>query len=153
MGIALLSQYLAQRGVKYDMVKHPHTVTASECQDSRISLNRLAKAVVLKGEDGFMLAVLPASGHIQFDQLRKQLGADVDMANEEQIKRSLSIASREPCLRSGPHTGLRSLSTTAWRTSPRFILRVAIMPVWSMSAAAFRELMADARHAKFAESP
>jgi Ala-tRNA(Pro) deacylase len=29
---------------------------------------------------------LPASSHIQFGQLRKQLGTDVDMANEEQIE-------------------------------------------------------------------
>ncbi len=49
-------------------------------------LSRLAKAVVLKGGDGFMLSVLPASSHIQFTQLRKQIGAEVDMANEEQIE-------------------------------------------------------------------
>ena len=31
MGIAItLAQYLAERGVKYDVMKHPHTVTASE---------------------------------------------------------------------------------------------------------------------------
>ncbi len=88
MGIAIsLAQYLAERGVTYDVVEHPHAVTASEsARTSHISLNRLAKAVVLKGDEGFMLAVLPASTHIQFGQLRKQLGADVDMANEEQIE-------------------------------------------------------------------
>src|SRR5450759_3437089 len=88
MGIAItLAQYLAKRGVEYDVVEHPHAVTASEsAKTSHISLNRLAKAVVLKGKDGFMLAVLPASGHIQFGQLCKQLGADVDMASEEQIE-------------------------------------------------------------------
>lgn len=41
---------------------------------------------MLKGEDGVMLAVLPASSHIQFGQLREQPKADVDMANEEQIE-------------------------------------------------------------------
>ena len=69
------------------MVEHPFAVTVSErAKTSLISLDRLAKAVVLRGEDGFILAVLPASGHIQFGQLRKQLGADVDMASEEQIE-------------------------------------------------------------------
>ena len=88
MGIAnTLAQYLAERGVKYDVVEHPFAVTASEsAKTSHVSLNRLAKAVVLKGDEGFMLAVLPASSHIQFGRLRKQLGADVDMANEEQIE-------------------------------------------------------------------
>jgi len=33
-----------------------------------------------------MLAVLPASRHIQFGELRKELGRDVDIAKEEQIE-------------------------------------------------------------------
>jgi Ala-tRNA(Pro) deacylase len=63
MGAAItLAQYLTERGVKYDVVEHPFAVTASEsAKTSHISLNRLTKAVVLKGEDGFILAVLPAS--------------------------------------------------------------------------------------------
>jgi Ala-tRNA(Pro) deacylase len=69
------------------VVGHPHAVTASEsAKMSHVALNRLAKAVVLKGEDDFMLAVLPASSRIQFGHLRKQLGADVDLANGEQIE-------------------------------------------------------------------
>ena len=86
MGIAItLARYLAERGVKYDIVEHSHTATALEsARTSHISLDRLAMAVVLKGDDGFLVAVLPASGHIQFGQLREQLGAEVDMANEEQ---------------------------------------------------------------------
>ena len=88
MAIAItLARYLAERDVEYDVVEHSHTATALEsARTSKISLDRLAKAVVLKGDDGFLVAVLPASGHIQFGQLRKQLGADVDMANEEQIE-------------------------------------------------------------------
>jgi Ala-tRNA(Pro) deacylase len=88
MGVAItLAQYLTERGIKYDVVEHPHTATALEsARTSHISVNRLAKAVVLKGDGGFVLSVLPASSHIQFGQLRQQLGADVDMANEEQIE-------------------------------------------------------------------
>ena len=66
MAIAIaLARYLDQRGVKYDVVEHSHTATALEsARTSHISLDRLAKAVVLKGDDGFLVAVLPASGHI-----------------------------------------------------------------------------------------
>lgn len=139
MGIAItLAQYLAERGVKYDVVEHPHAVTASEsAKTSHISLNRLAKAVVLKGKDGFLLAVLPASGHIQFRQLCKQLGADVDMASEEQIE-TLFLDCEPgavPAL-GAAHMGLRSSSTTAWQTSRKFILRAAITPAWFISAGA-----------------
>ncbi len=101
-----LAQYLSERGVKYDVVEHPHTATAFEsAKTSRVLLQRLAKAVVLKGRDGFMLAVLPASSHIQFTQLRNQIGVDLDMANEEQIDRFFMIVSPVPCPRSGPPMG------------------------------------------------
>jgi Ala-tRNA(Pro) deacylase len=88
MSIAVtLARYLTQQGVPYDVVQHPHTVTASEsAKASHVPIDRLAKAVVLKGEDGYMLAVLPASGHIQFGDLRRQLGTDVAMANEDQVE-------------------------------------------------------------------
>ena len=33
-----------------------------------------------------MLAVLPASRYIQFDELRRLLGSDVDIAGEEQVE-------------------------------------------------------------------
>jgi Ala-tRNA(Pro) deacylase len=82
-----LAQYLVNEAVEYDLVSHPHTETASaSAAASRVPADRVAKGVVLKGGDGFMLAVLPASRHIQFDELRRLLDSDVDMANEEQVE-------------------------------------------------------------------
>jgi hypothetical protein len=46
-----LAQYLAERGVKYDVVEHPFAVTASEsAKASHISLHRLAEPVVRSRE-------------------------------------------------------------------------------------------------------
>jgi len=88
MGIAItLAQYLVNGGIEYDLVPHPHTETASaSAAASQVPADSVAKAVVLKGRDGFMLAVLPASRHIQFDELQRLLGSEVAMANEEQIE-------------------------------------------------------------------
>ena len=47
---------------------HPHTKTAlANASASGLPADSIVKAVVLKGADGFMLALLPASRHIQFD--------------------------------------------------------------------------------------
>jgi Ala-tRNA(Pro) deacylase len=88
LGIAItLAQYLVDHGVAYDLVPHPRTVTASaSAAASRVAADSLAKAVVLKRKDGFMLAVLPASRHIQFEELRRLLGGDLNMASEEQVE-------------------------------------------------------------------
>ena len=156
MGIAItLAQYLAERGVKYDVVEHPHAVTALEsAKTSHISLNRLAKAVVLKGKDGFMLAVLPASGHIQFSQLCKQLGADVDMANEEQIESLFHDCEPGAVPALGDAYGLKVIVDDSLASELEIYLEGGDhASLVHVSGSAFQQLMAGARHARFTESP
>lgn len=88
MGIAAtLAQYLLDRDVAYELVPHPHTETAlASAAASGLPADGVVKAVVLKGADGFMLALLPASRRIEFDELRQVLGTGVDIAGEEQIE-------------------------------------------------------------------
>ena len=85
MGIAItLAQYLLDRNVPYELVPHPHTQTAlASAAASGLPSDCVVKAVVLKGTDGFMLALLPASRHIQFDKLQQLLGDEVNIAGEE----------------------------------------------------------------------
>ena len=88
MGIATtLAKYLTDHGVAYDLVPHPRTETASASAAARkAAADSFAKAVVLRGGNGFMLAVLPASRHIRFEELRRLLANDVDIVNEEQVE-------------------------------------------------------------------
>jgi Ala-tRNA(Pro) deacylase len=156
MGIAItLAQYLAERGVPYDLVKHPDTVTASEsAKASHISLDRLAKAVVLKGEDGFVLAVLPASSHIQFGELRKQLGADVDLANEEQVETLFLDCEPGAVPALGAAYGLKVIVDDSLANEPEIYLEGGDhASLVHISGRIFQELLADARHARFTGSP
>ena len=45
----------------------------------------LAKAVVLRRDGGYMMAVLPASHHLHLSTLKSQLGHKVDLASEKEI--------------------------------------------------------------------
>ena len=156
MGIAItLAQYLAERGVEYDVVEHPHAVTASEsAKTSHISPNRLAKAVVLKGKDGFLLAVLPASGHIQFGQLCKQLGADVDMASEEQIETLFLDCAPGAVPALGAAYGLKVIVDDSLANEPEVYLEGGDhASLVHISGSTFQKLLADAQHARFTESP
>ena len=155
MGIAItLAQYLAERGVKYDVVAHPHAVTASEsARTSHVSLNRLAKAVVLKGEDGFILAVLPASSHIQFSQLRKQFGADVDIANEEQIETLFGDCEPGAVPALGAAYGLKVIVDDSLAKEPEIYLEGGDhASLVHISGSTFQQLLADARHARFTDA-
>jgi len=88
MGIAVtLAKHLLEQGVAYDLVPHNHTENAlASAATSGLPPERVVKAVVVKGGDGFKLALLPASRHIRFDELRTISGQNLDIANEEQVE-------------------------------------------------------------------
>jgi len=154
MAIAIgLAQYLAERGVPYDVIEHPHTETASQSAEaSRIPPDRIAKAVVLKGGDGFMLAVLPASRHIQFGQLRKQLGHDVDIANEEQIETLFLDCESGAVPALGAAYGLKAIVDESLANQPEIYIEGGDhSSLVHISGTIFRELLSDARYAGFAE--
>ena len=152
MGIAItLAQYLMERGVPYDVIEHPHTETASQSATaSAIPPDRIAKAVVLKGGDGFMLAVLPASRHIQFGELRKELGHDVDIAKEEQIETLFVDCESGAVPALGSAYGLVMIVDDSLASQPEMYFEGGDhCSLVHISGPAFWELLGDARHSRF----
>jgi len=88
MAIAItLQQYLADNDIDYETLEHPYTTSATKtAQESHVSGDSVAKAVLLKAGKDYLLAVLPASHHIRFDQLREWLDKSVDLATEEEVE-------------------------------------------------------------------
>src|SRR3979490_1004378 len=81
-----LQRYLTAENIQYDMIPHdPPMSSARTAEAGRISGDRLAKAIVLRRNAGYILAVLPASHHLRLSDLRDQLGDDVEMAKESEI--------------------------------------------------------------------
>ena len=88
MAIALtLERYLDVHNVKYDVIAHAPTNSSMQtAKTCRISGDRLAKAVLLRDDVGYALAVLPASHQIRLAELKRQFGDDVDLATEREIE-------------------------------------------------------------------
>ncbi len=87
MAISLtLKQYLDDQHVPYDTLKHQLSATSGETAEvAHVPGARLIKAVVVKAEDTYMLALLPASHHINLDMLRDTLGCDVELVAEAEF--------------------------------------------------------------------
>ena len=82
-----LERYLATKNINYDVIMHIPTMSSSRTAEAcRISAERLAKAVVLRDENGFVLAILPASHHIRLSNLKRRLGFNVALATELEIQ-------------------------------------------------------------------
>ncbi|WP_157018680.1 aminoacyl-tRNA deacylase [Mesorhizobium xinjiangense] len=86
MGIALtMQEYLEDNHLAYDLAKHRKTATsAMTAQASHVPGGCLAKGVVLKWDEGYLLAVLPASRHVDIDKVGRIVGGPVFLANEDE---------------------------------------------------------------------
>ncbi|MFA5901148.1 MAG: YbaK/EbsC family protein [Hyphomicrobium sp.] len=87
MGIALtLQEYLDDHHVPYDVTLHKRTHCAFDtARASHVPADRLAKAVVLTREGGFVVAVIPATARVRLDVIERMLRCPVDLATEDEI--------------------------------------------------------------------
>ena len=88
MPVKKLRDFLDEKGVKYVSLRHSPAFTAQEIAASaHIPGKLLAKTVMVKLDGEMALAVLPASGRIDFDLLRHTSGArTVELAAEEEFR-------------------------------------------------------------------
>jgi len=81
-----LQRYLASHHIDYDLVAHQATAssmhTAGACQ---IPADRLAKGVVLRTGDGYVLAVLPACLRVRCGDLTGRFGKACALATEHEL--------------------------------------------------------------------
>lgn len=87
MAISITIQnYLEDLGVNYVPLAHNHTETSSmTAEASRIPGSHLVKAVIIKDDDCYMMALLPASHHLRLKELQDLLGREVELATEEEF--------------------------------------------------------------------
>jgi Ala-tRNA(Pro) deacylase len=82
-----LQSYLEAQAIAFDEVPHAPALCASDnAQAAHISGNSLAKGVVLKSGDSYMMAVVPASRRVRLDALGNMLGREVALASESEIR-------------------------------------------------------------------
>lgn len=87
MGIALtLQQYLDDKEIDYDVLTHKRTHSSEgTVRASHVPGDRVAKAVVLTREGGFIVAVVPACAKVRLDVIEKALHCPVSLASEDEI--------------------------------------------------------------------
>lgn len=87
MAISITIQnYLKDLGVDYVTLAHDHTETSLKtAETSHVPGSRLVKAVVIKTDDDYKMALLPASHFLSLDALQGLLGRNADLASEEEL--------------------------------------------------------------------
>ncbi len=88
MPVRKLKNFLDEQGIKYVTVIHSEAYTAQEIAASaHIRGKELAKTVMVVVDGKMAMAVVPAICRVDFDVLKKSIGArKVELASEEEFK-------------------------------------------------------------------
>ena len=83
-----LVTFLGERGVAYETIPHLIAYTAQGvAAAAHVAGRELAKTVVAKVDDGFVLAVLPAPLHVDLEALRRVTGSrSIRLATEQELQ-------------------------------------------------------------------
>jgi Ala-tRNA(Pro) deacylase len=86
-----LINYLDERGIDYELVEHAHTATAAaSAHQAHVPVHQVAKAVVLRDADGYVVSVLPANHSLEIQWVNDELGRQLEMAEESEFKKLFS---------------------------------------------------------------
>jgi Ala-tRNA(Pro) deacylase len=87
MGIAItLKDYLSKKGTQYEVLTHPRALSSLEvAATAHVSGDCLAKTVILEDDNGYLMAVLPATHRVRIGMLRKQLNRNLRLASEFEL--------------------------------------------------------------------
>jgi Ala-tRNA(Pro) deacylase len=83
-----LDEFLSSRRVPFEHLHHRPAYTANRtAQMLHVPGKEVAKTVLLRTDRGYVLAVLPATHHVNLDEVRRELGAErVEMASEAEME-------------------------------------------------------------------
>jgi Ala-tRNA(Pro) deacylase len=80
-------EFLAEQHVPFETLLHPPAFTSQKrAKYLRVPGSRVAKSVLLVGPAGFLLAVLPATHHVDTGRLAEVLGGPVRLADDREIR-------------------------------------------------------------------
>lgn len=82
-----IRDYLRSRQIRFEMLLHPPAPSATRMAETvHVSGRHVAKGVLVKADDSFMLAVLPATHRIDLERLQTVLGVtNLRLATEDEV--------------------------------------------------------------------
>lgn len=145
-----LARYLDQL-VPYEVVPHEPTASSMRTAEAcHISGDRLAKGVLLRRKEGYLLAVLPASHRIRLADLKSQFGDGVVLASEKEIDQLFRDCAHGAVPPVGECYGLDMIVDESVDRQPEIYLEGGDHETLiHLGQAQFAKLTADAPHGRF----
>lgn len=146
-----LKTYLDDQDIEHEVLLHPHTGSSMETAEAaHISGERLAKAVVVRDEEGYLMVVIPSTHHVDLNVLHRQLGRLVGLATEAELARLFPDCEPGAVPALGVAYGLETVWDRALAEEPEIYFEggdheLAVR----VDGGQFRRLMGDAQQGRF----
>lgn len=147
-----LEEFLAARQARYEVVQHDAAITAQEqAAAMRTPGQHVAKVLIVKERDGYVMAVLPASTELDLDRLKGLVGhGEVRLATVEEIGSVVTDCAPGAIPPFGAVYGLRSFVDRSLLLAPEVTMPAGDpASAIRMRSAEFRRLV-EARPGDFA---
>jgi Ala-tRNA(Pro) deacylase len=81
-----LQSYISERQLAWDAVSHQPSSSCMEAAHlAHVPPDRVAKAIVLKGNAGYVMAVIPANHHLDVQDLGEAIADDLTLVSERTL--------------------------------------------------------------------
>jgi Ala-tRNA(Pro) deacylase len=81
-----VKSYIEGQAIPYEVITHRHTGSSMESAGAaHIDSDHLAKAVIVKEGDDYMMVVVPSDYRIHLGKLHRLLGREVGLATESEL--------------------------------------------------------------------
>ncbi len=148
-----LENYLRQREVEYKLVTHPRSEYSMEtAEKAHVHGDALAKGVLVKDEDGYVLVVLPSDYHVELESLHKLLGQEVEMVDEANLTEVFNDCELGAIPPVGMAYGVKTIwdpASSLGRQDEVFFEAGDHQSLVRVTGVQFHELMAPAERGKF----
>lgn len=154
MAIAMtIENYLKEHHVPYDVVMHNRTMNSLKTADAaRIPADRLAKAVMLEDEEGYVMAVVPAMYHVNLGALRHQMGRNLGLATETEAAKLFKDCELGAIPPLGPAYGIETVWDDALMNQSDIYFEAGDHEeLIHISRDQFMQLMSMAKHGHFCQ--
>jgi Ala-tRNA(Pro) deacylase len=86
-----IESYLKERNVPFEIIDHSHSATSLQtAHAAKLDASRLAKAVLLEGEDCVLAALIPADQEVRLGHLKQDFGEHIHLADEATVRRTFT---------------------------------------------------------------
>lgn len=146
-----MRDYLKDSGLWYEELHHPREVTASRiAQTAHVAGDRLAKAVMIKGDTGYRLAVLPSTRKVDLHELSHMLRERIGLATEDEVRTAFADCDSGALPPLGQVYGLKVCLDDSLRQQPDIYFEAGDHETLvHMKGRDFESLMRNAEHGQF----